>query len=231
MPVDNNKTTPRFIEVLNSVIDGRLIDLHVALPGEVIYYDVVRKQVAVLPMIKKKYFNQNEAVELPILNNVPVVFPRSGKSHLVFPISRGDTGQILFNERSIDVWQMKGERVDPGDPRKHDLNDAVFIPGLSSQENLPKVSSMNNSLELKHGDAVIEIREDAKFLIRNNEVELLLEIMNLLLELIDGFNELSTSHQTNTMLGPQKPINFSRYREIKEGIEAIEKKIEKLGAF
>lgn len=49
---------------------------------------------------------------------------------LALPVAVGDTGLLIFSDRSLDVWLATGGIVDPGDDRRHALSDAVFVPGL-----------------------------------------------------------------------------------------------------
>ena len=230
MTVDNRRTTPTMIQLLELVINSKLADLHVALPGEIVEYDAGTNQASVQPQIKRRFESTMELVSLPILNNVPVVFPRSGDSHLVFPVKSGTTGQILFNERSLDAWQQAGRDVDPDDFRRHDLNDAVFLPGLSPQTDLPRRLGPDDALEIRHGRARFSMMSNNKFKMENDDVELFAQLVDLLSQLADGFNELAANHQTNTILGPQKPINFSAYATIKTSLDEIKAKLEMLGA-
>ena len=126
--------TPSLIETLRTVIDGRLCELHTSLPAEIVSYDYAKNTAVVKPLLKRKYKNQSP-VELPTISDVPVAFPRMGEGHLRFPVNKGDTGQIIFNERSIDGWKVSGGNIDPQDPRKHSLSDAVFYPGLNPANN------------------------------------------------------------------------------------------------
>jgi hypothetical protein len=59
-----------------------------------------------------------------------VQFPGSGGYRITFPVAVGDTGLIVFSEASLDKWLVSGGTVDPADDRRHDLTDAVFLPGL-----------------------------------------------------------------------------------------------------
>jgi len=39
---------------------------------------------------------------------------------------------LLFSQASIDKWRKQGGKVDPVRDRRHDLSDAIAIPGLRS---------------------------------------------------------------------------------------------------
>lgn len=230
MPLETENITPRLSQLLEVVIDARLRELHFALPGQVTEYNSVTNQVSVRPQIKRKYKGADTAHDLPIVNNVPVVFPRTANAHLSLPLAVGDFGQIVFNERSLDLWQERGRAVDPEDPRKLDLNDAVFLPGLYPQTQMIMRSGEANSLEIRNNTAHVEITDGGKYKIQNETAELFTELVNLMDQLVSGFNELATNHKTNTMLGPQQPLNFSQYDTIKTMLESIKTKLEGLKA-
>ena len=175
-----------------------------------------------------KLVGNPNAMDLPIINNVPEVFPRAGAAHLRFPIQLQDFGQLLFNQRSIDIWQAAGTEVDPQDSRKFDLNDAVFIPGLFPLTKPMARGGAVESLEIKNKTGFVEITDDGKFRIKNDEAELFTNLVEIMEQLVDGFNQLGTSHQTNTIFGPQKPVNFAAYTGIKNALDALKSKLEAL---
>ena len=123
--------------LITSVVDHNLWDLHVATPAKVVQIDYDKQKVSVQPLIKERNRdadnNPKGLSSLPIINSVPVIGFTAGTGMLSFPIKVGDTGTLLFIDRSMDVFKF-GDGVDPIDPkdmRKHNLNDAVFIMGLS----------------------------------------------------------------------------------------------------
>jgi len=67
---------------------------------------------------------------MPVVPDVPVVWPRSGGAQMTMPVRRGDTVLLVFTDRSIDRWLAQGGNVTPDDRRQHDLSDAVAVPGL-----------------------------------------------------------------------------------------------------
>ncbi len=108
-------------------------DLHTALPGKIVKYDESTQKADVQPLIKERYTDESGAQqsrELPVIPSVPVQFPGAGGYRITFPVAVGDTGLIMFAEASLDKWLVSGGTVDPADERRHDLTDAVFLPGL-----------------------------------------------------------------------------------------------------
>ncbi len=125
--------TPTDAEMLEAIIASALIDVHVALPGQIQSYSpatqtaTVQLQVKrVLPASAGKFATE----DLPVLENVPVEFLRT-KTHMVtLPLVAGDYGLVVFSEMSLDQWRSKGENTSPGDIGRHTLTGGVFRPGL-----------------------------------------------------------------------------------------------------
>lgn len=108
--------------------------LWTALPGRVQSFDPSKQSADIEPMIHDTWEGEdgaNQTGPLPVIPSVPVCFPGSGGWRVTFPVSKGDTGLLIFCSRSIDRWLSEGGSVDPQDDRTHDLSDAVFIPGLN----------------------------------------------------------------------------------------------------
>lgn len=125
--------SPELAEVLRAALDSRLGTLHVALPGRVESYDAAKRRADVQPLVRQGYVDEAGArvVErLPVIADVPVVFPGSGGVRVTWPVNRGDTVLLIFCSASIDKWLAVGGDVDPLDDRRHTLSDAVAIPGL-----------------------------------------------------------------------------------------------------
>ncbi len=131
--------TPSMAQVLKDAIDGRLAELHTAMPALVESYDAATGFAAVSPCLKRKYV-AGDLVELPVINNVPVLFPRGGNAAITFELQKGDVVLLVFAERSVDRWKTAGGKVDPKDPRKHALSDAFAIPGGYPRTSPPSTS-------------------------------------------------------------------------------------------
>ncbi len=124
--------TPTDADMIAAAIESALIDVHVALPGQVQSYNAVT-QTATVELQVQRVLPQgvNFVTEsLPVLENVPVMFPRTNAFMLTFPIAEGDYGLVVFNEMSIDQWRSKGDNTSPGDIGRHTLTGGVFQPGL-----------------------------------------------------------------------------------------------------
>lgn len=104
------------------------------MPGRVEKYDAARQVADVKPLIQRRITTAEggEIVEsLPVIPDVPVVFPRAGGFFISLPIAVGDRVLLVFNDKSIDKFVTgEGEDTDPVDVRNQALSDAVALPGF-----------------------------------------------------------------------------------------------------
>jgi hypothetical protein len=127
--------TPTLAGVIRSHIAAQLDELHVALPARVESYDASRQAVSVQPLIRHAYRDESaerQVESLPMINDVPVVFPGAAGYRVTFPIAAGDTVLLVIASASIDKWLKHGGEGDPLLDHRHRLRDAIAIPGLRS---------------------------------------------------------------------------------------------------
>lgn len=145
-------------EVLQTAFEAMLSNINTCLPGEIQEYDYTKSKASVKPMLYRKLKDGSRQI-LPILINVPVIFPRTKNKGITFPISKGDGCLILFSQRSLERWKSTTGIAEPGDPRKFDLTDAICIPGLFQfGANTPQ--SNNTDVEIKNGSNKIILKSN-----------------------------------------------------------------------
>lgn len=120
-----------YIEALEDYVTGRLMETRVSLPAVVESYDSESRSIQARPLIKVKYTDGQE-LEFPLINDVPVVFPRTQDFIFSFPLRKGDGVTLLVSDHALETWKgSKGqEPAGYDDPRLHNITDAVAIPGL-----------------------------------------------------------------------------------------------------
>lgn len=127
--------SPTLTETLEAAVDEAIGDIYSMLPGKIELYDPILQKANVKPLIKRRFVGQDgneDADVLPVLMDVPILFPRGGGYFLTFPLVPGDNVTLLFADRSIDDF-LYGDGVidtDPKDLRKYDITDAVAIPAF-----------------------------------------------------------------------------------------------------
>lgn len=160
---DKSSSLATLAASIRTGVDNRLKDLHTAMPGIVESFDPVKQLASVQPAIKR-IFKQVDAdteflvpTDLPILINVPVIFPRGGGFSLTFPVKQGDECLLTFCERGIDRWHQFGGVQEPVGRRFHALSDATAFVGLSSLNNkTPNYAT--DGVELKKDDGSVSIK-------------------------------------------------------------------------
>ncbi|HCD5205699.1 TPA: hypothetical protein NBT52_004322 [Klebsiella pneumoniae] len=128
--------------------------MRVSMPGIIQSFDPDAVTAVVQPAIKGAEQDESGAelsVNLPLLVDVPVVFPRGGGCTLTFPVKAGDECLVIFADRCIDFWWQSGGIQEPVDERMHDLSDAFCIVGPQSQAK--KIGGISTSaVELRSDD-------------------------------------------------------------------------------
>lgn len=118
-------------EVLNQFFNNKVAELRVATPAQIVSYDYKTQLATVQPVISRRYDDERVEPFKPI-NNVPIVFPRSGGASLTFPVKAGDPVLLVFSDRSLDTWKQSGGVQPQDDIRKHSINDAIGFVGISA---------------------------------------------------------------------------------------------------
>ncbi|MDT3544887.1 Gp138 family membrane-puncturing spike protein [Cronobacter sakazakii] len=135
--------------------------LRVSMPGIIQSFDPIACTCTVQPAISGQVADeagQFKSAPLPLLVDVPVVFPRGGGCTITFPVKTGDECLIVFSDRCIDFWWQNGGIQEPVDPRQHDLSDAFAIIGPQSQATVIKnISTSTMQMRTDDGAAYIEI--------------------------------------------------------------------------
>lgn len=147
--------TDQFSDVVKNIISGMLSEMYTVLPGIIEKYEPSLKQVSVKPLLKRELGGAE--LELPVIENVPVIFPSTNKALIAFPLYQGDGCLLLFSQRSLDDWLSKGGDILPSDPRMFNISDAIAIPGLFNFKKSGRAST-GKALEIYHDDGNVEIQ-------------------------------------------------------------------------
>ena len=144
------------------ILDGRQSTTWTALPGIVTEVDLDLMTISVQPAIQGVTYDQANSptyVKLPVLVDVPLVFPSGGGFTITFPIAVNDEVLVIFASRCIDGWWQLGGIQVPLEMRMHDLSDGFAIPGPKSQPNVLSGISAT-ALQLRSNDGTIVFGPD-----------------------------------------------------------------------
>lgn len=145
--------------VYDSLVNEALFKMRCCIPCIIQSYDRVKNTVEAQPAIRERVVREDGSVQfvnLPLLTNVPVVFPRTHNYGIAFPLSKNDECLVLFSDLSIDNFWLKGSIQNPVEVRRHDLSDGIAIPCSLS---LPKTLQGPTSLTLYDNGRTISFNE------------------------------------------------------------------------
>lgn len=153
-------------ESLRLAMESQQAQIWTAMPGVVAAVNLAAQTLSVQPTVQGSVASPNGAkqlVNLPLLVDVPIVWPRAGGFALTFPIAAGDEVLVVFASRCIDSWWQSGGVGAPAEARMHDLSDGFAILAPTSQpKKLTGVSSTNVQLRDESGTTYVEITPDGK---------------------------------------------------------------------
>ncbi|MFP7323752.1 Gp138 family membrane-puncturing spike protein [Serratia marcescens] len=159
--ITNNERQDSPELVLKAVADSLSTSLRVAMPGIIQSFDSGAVTATIQPAVKASVRQSDGAlssVALPLLVDVPVVFPRGGGVTLTFPVAAGDECLVVFADRCIDYWWQNGGVQEPVDQRQHHLADAFALIGPQSQANkISGISTTTAQLRTDDGAAFVEL--------------------------------------------------------------------------
>lgn len=198
-----------------------LTAIHTALPGSIISYDYTTQKAVIQPLLNKVW-SDGTTTPMPVLENVPVIFPRAGGASLTFPVVEGDTCLLVFIERSIDLWLTQGGQVNPDDPRKFDLSDGVALMGLFPFSETSEADN-NTDLLLTYAGSKIRIKQSGAIVIESSNTVALgtstTEVLNVLSQLM-GFLTGATVMGA-AFNGPLNAAFITQVNALKAQLDAI----------
>lgn len=101
---------------------------------------------------------KSQFVNLPLLVDVPVFFPRGGNCTLTFPIAKGDECLVVFASRCVDGWFQSGGIQAPMQPRMHSMSDGFALVGFFSQATkISGISTSTAQLRSNDGSTYVEV--------------------------------------------------------------------------
>jgi hypothetical protein len=163
-------------ESLRLALDNLQSQIWTALPAKVVSVDLAKQTLSAQPTVQGTITapdGNSQTVNLPVLVDVPIMFPRAGGFALTFPIAADDEVLIVFSCRCIDSWWQSGGIGVPAEARMHDLSDGFAILAPTSQpKKLSNVSATNVQLRDAAGTTYLEIAPGGKIkLTGTSEVE------------------------------------------------------------
>lgn len=142
------------LDFYTTLMDSIFSRMRVSIPGIISKFDAETQTAEVQIALREHVQQENMQyawTEIPPLLDVPVVFPRGGGYALTFPVKKGDECLIVFSDMCFDSWFSMSGIQNQIEKRRHDLSDAIAIPGLWSQPRKLKDFSTKH-VELRNED-------------------------------------------------------------------------------
>ena len=135
MPLRVSGWTASENQIYENLINEAMFRTRCCIPCIIQSYDSVNNTAECQPAVRERIINEDgtiQYVQLPLLINVPVVFPGSANFDIKFPLSKNDECLVFFSDLSIDNFWQKGSVQNPVEVRRHDLSDGMAIPCMMS---------------------------------------------------------------------------------------------------
>lgn len=163
--MDRRERSPDSYSALKEALDGWQAKLWTALPARITKYSPDAMTCECQPVLQALLLDRSGFetwVTLPLLVDVPVMFPGAGGFTLTFPVVAGDEVLVVFSSRCIDAWWQSGGVQQQAELRMHDLSDGFAVLGARNQTRLvPSINTTAVQLRNDAGDAFVEIAADA----------------------------------------------------------------------
>lgn len=188
-------------ESLRIALESAQANIWTAIPGVVTAVDLTAQTVSVQPSVQGTISapdGSSRSVNLPLLVDVPIVWPRAGGFALTFPIAANDEVLVVFASRCIDSWWQSGGVGTQAEVRMHDLSDGFAVLAPTSQpRKLSNVSSANVQLRDDAGTTYVEIAPGGKIkLLGATSIDLNAPTVNIA---ATNININGTTNQTGAM--------------------------------
>lgn len=156
------------------VVDSALRGMWCHLPGIIESVDMPKMICVVQPAIRGVHIKEKgerEFVNLPLLVDVPIVYPQGGFGILTFPIKKGDECLVMFADRCIDAWWQNGGIQGQIEFRNHDLSDGFALVGVRSQPRVldPPPDPENVQLRSEDGKTHVSMKPDSTVVMINEK--------------------------------------------------------------
>jgi hypothetical protein len=99
---------------------------------------------------------------LPLISDVPVLWPGGGGFHVHLPLAAGDHVLLVFSDLATGVWRSSGQQSDPGDLRRHHLSYCFAIPCVRPDSSpIPRVDG-SDAIVVAPSGKTVTVRQDRR---------------------------------------------------------------------
>ena len=161
MSLNREERVEDLYAALRYALDGLRTEIQTSMPAIIQSFDPVKRTCTAQPTIRYQmtmFDNTKKWVTLPIIVDIPVIFPSGGGFTLTFPVKNGDECLLIFASRCIDAWWYSSGVQNQDDIRFHDYSDGFALVGVNSRPKvIPNISTNTVQLRSDDGDAYVEL--------------------------------------------------------------------------
>lgn len=168
---------PSLAQIIKDAIDDRLSSINTMFPGKVTKVDVAAGKCEVQPCFRRVYGDETTS-DMPVITGVAIGFYRANNAYISLPIKVGDFVEVRIAQRSLDIWLAKGGVVDPLDPRKFHLSDAVAYPGLYPFS-MPPEAAHPDDLVIVNSQSKVSVKPDGEIVMEGQAIRALAQLVVL----------------------------------------------------
>lgn len=150
-PADLDTLTGAYREIFNKLmqnIDG-------ILPAQVLAYQAGPPALVQVQPLINKMGTSGQVQARAAIASVPVIQLGGGGFVMSFPLSPGNLGFILANDRDISLFRQTLAQASPNTSRVKNFADAIFIPFMPSGYTLAEGDNANVVIQSLNGDVKI----------------------------------------------------------------------------
>lgn len=188
-------------EALLAAQDGRQAQIWTNMPGMITAVNLARMTCEVQPTIKAIQRSPTGVisyVNIPVLPDVLIVFPRGGGYSLTFPVAIGDECELWIQSRCVDAWFQSGGVQQPMDWRMHDLSDAFCMVGPTSLPHVvANISTTTVQLRSDNGNEIVELDKTGGIVYIKATTKIVLDA-----PLVQCTGEITATGDVTTNVGP-----------------------------
>jgi len=197
-------SNPQLKDLLDAWKKNVFIDMNCHALGTIESFDPDNQTASISINYLKSYVINGESVpkKYPLLLDCPIIMMSGGGATLTFPVKKGDTCLVLFNDRNIDNWFVGGQVTELDNNRAHSLSDGIALIGLRSVKNKVEDYDENRAV-LRKGDFAMGVGD--KVLITKNYPTATETLNTSLQDLINAISTLSL--KVNSMPGGTNTVS------------------------
>lgn len=121
--------------VLEAAAQSIMSRIQTSQPGIISGYDHATQRASVTPSVQRTYVGEDDAditKSQPEIHDVIILQSGSPRGRITYPIQDGDPCLLFHGCVAYDRYKLSNnsQSINPGNPRRHNLNDAVALVGI-----------------------------------------------------------------------------------------------------